>query len=212
MRNSEARPPDDSNDRGKNLSRLGALMSRRPIAFTLAFEGGLAVLALLLALAFGLQPWSDMTLHGKALLQSVLATALAVAAVLSVMQMRWQWVGNLERIVQEQLLPLFRNARALAVLAVALMAGIGEELLFRGVIQTGLSGLTGPIPALAIASLLFGLAHALTLAYFVLTCIMGLYLGWLYQATGNLMVPITVHFLYDWIVLSWYLAGAQRRI
>ena len=39
---------------------------------------------------------------------------------------------------------------------------------------------------------------------------MGFYLGWLYQATGNLLVPIMVHFLYDWVVLEWYLRGRQH--
>lgn len=191
-------------------SRLGELLNRRPIAFALAFEGALALAAIVLALIFGLRPWSTIAFDTDALVRSMLATVLMVVAVLALMQLNWSWVRNLDRIVREHLLPLFRDAGAMALLGVALMAGIGEELLFRGVIQAGLSGLVGPFTALVLASLLFGLAHALSAAYFVLTCLMGLYLGWLYMATGNLLVPITVHFLYDWIVLSWYLSGARR--
>lgn len=197
----------DSNPR---RSRVGELLNRRPIAFALAFEGALALAAIALALVFGLRPWLAIEFNSDALAHSALATVPLVVAMLALMQLRWQWVKQLERIVREHLLPLFRDAGPMAVAGIALMAGIGEELLFRGVIQAGLSGLLGPIAALAIASLLFGLAHALTVAYFVLTCLMGLYLGWLYQAIGNLLVPITVHFLYDWIVLSWYLHGARR--
>lgn len=38
--------------------------------------------------------------------------------------------------------------------------GFFEEVLFRGVIQQGLSAVIGGIPALVITSVLFGLAHS----------------------------------------------------
>lgn len=201
---------DAGEDTRRRPTRLGELMTRRPIAFALGFEGGLAVLALALALIFGLAPWLTIELSAEALGLSVAATAPLVAAVLALMQVQWDWVRTLRGIVEDHLLPLFTNAGPVAVLAVAAAAGVGEELLFRGVIQAGLEGLIGPAAALAAASLLFGLAHALTAAYFFLTLLMGLYLGWLYQATGNLLVPMMVHFLYDWIVLAWYLRGARN--
>lgn len=201
---------DAGEDTRRRPTRLGELMTRRPIAFALGFEGGLAVLALALALIFGLAPWLTIELSAEALGLSVAATAPLVAAVLALMQVQWDWVRKLRGIVEDHLLPLFTNAGPVAVLAVAAAAGVGEELLFRGVIQAGLEGLIGPAAALAAASLLFGLAHALTAAYFFLTLLMGLYLGWLYQATGNLLVPMMVHFLYDWIVLAWYLRGARN--
>jgi len=190
--------------------RLGALMKQRPIAFALAFESALAVIALALALIFGLAPWLTINFSANALGLSVAATIPMVAAVLALMRLRFEWVQALRHIVEDHLLPLFRDAGPSAVFAVALAAGIGEELLFRGVIQAGLAGLIGPMAALAVASLLFGLAHALTPAYLIITCVMGLYLGWLYQATGNLLVPILVHFLYDWIMLAWYLRSQRN--
>lgn len=208
MSQNAAGPTDDPGDASRSPTRLGQLMQRRPIMFALGFESALAVVALLLALIFGLRPWLTIGFGWGALGLSVLATLPIVAAVMSLMQFRWEWVEGLRRIVEDHLLPLFSGAGPAAMLFVALAAGIGEELLFRGVIQAGLEDLIGPATALVVASLLFGLAHALTPAYFVLTCLMGLYLGWLYQATGNLLVPIMVHFLYDWIVLVWYLRRA----
>lgn len=194
----------------RHPTRLGELMKRRPIVFALAFEGGLAVIALALALIFGLAPWLTIDFSANALGLSVAATIPMVVAVLALMRLRFEWVQALRHIVEDHLLPLFRDAGPSAVFAVALAAGIGEELLFRGVIQGGLAGLIGPMAALGVASLLFGLAHALTPAYFIITCLMGLYLGWLYQLTGNLLVPILVHFLYDWIMLAWYLRGKRN--
>jgi len=194
----------------KSDNLMGKLMKRRPIMFALGFESALAIVALALALVFGLRPWLTMEFSAAALGLSVLATVPMIAAVQTLMQLRWGWVQALRRIVEDHLLPLFKGAGPAAVFAVALAAGIGEELLFRGVIQAGLEGLVGPMAALAAASLLFGLAHALTTAYFLLTFLMGVYLGWLYQATGNLLLPIMVHFLYDWVVLAWYLRDTRR--
>ncbi len=210
MTDQDTPPTGNASDNDHRPSRLGELLERRPIAFALGFEGALALVAIVIALIFGLSPWLTVIFDTDALVWSVLATFALVVAVLGLMQLPWRWVKNLDQIVREHLLPLFRDAGPMAVLGVALMAGIGEELLFRGVIQAGLSGLVGPVTALALASLLFGFAHALNAAYFVLTCLMGLYLGWLYQVTGNLLVPITVHFLYDWIVLSRYLHHGRR--
>ncbi len=103
---------------------------------------------------------------------------------------------------------LFRgNSSQWAIIAVSLLAGFGEELLFRGVIQAGLEQLTGTATGLVLASLIFGLLHAITPAYFILATIMGLYLGLLYQLTGNLLIPCLVHALYDWAAITWYLRG-----
>ena len=60
-------------------------------------------------------------------------------------------------------------------------------------------------PALLLASLLFGLAHAMTLTYLVLATLMGLYLGALYAWTDQLLAPMLTHFLYDWAALAWLL-------
>ena len=43
--------------------------------------------------------------------------------------------------------------------AVTLATGIGEEVLFRGLIQEGLSGVLGGVGGLIAASLVFGLSH-----------------------------------------------------
>ena len=88
---------------------------------------------------------------------------------------------------------------------VSALAGIGEELLFRGVLQAGLSEAWSPMAGIVVASLLFGAAHAVSLSYLVLATLMGLYLGLLYHLTGNLLLPIIVHALYDWIAIHFYL-------
>ena len=48
---------------------------------------------------------------------------------------------------------------------------------------------------------LFGLAHCITPTYALLAGLIGLYLGWLWIATGNLLVPITTHAVYVFLAL-----------
>ena len=43
--------------------------------------------------------------------------------------------------------------------------------------------------------------HWSTPLYFLLATITGIYLGWLYWATGSLVAPVLAHALYDFIAL-----------
>lgn len=60
-----------------------------------------------------------------------------------------------------------------------------------------------------VSSLVFGLFHPITKLYIALTAVMGLYFGALLILTGNLLIPITAHALYDAVQL-WSAAGEQR--
>ena len=93
--------------------------------------------------------------------------------------------------------PLLRMS-GVEMCLLAAAAGVGEEVLFRGVIQ-GL--FADPLWGLAITSVIFGLLHALTAMYFLIATAIGVYLGWLYQTTDHLLVPIVVHWLYDAVAL-----------
>jgi hypothetical protein len=83
----------------------------------------------------------------------------------------------------------------------AALAGIGEELLFRGVLQVGLARVLPDAGALVAASALFGLVHFVSPAYVLLAGVVGLYLGGLFLFQGNLLVPIIAHALYDFVAL-----------
>jgi membrane protease YdiL (CAAX protease family) len=82
------------------------------------------------------------------------------------------------------------------ILLIAGMAGLSEEVLFRGVVQREFG--------LLAASVLFGLCHPLSMAYVIYASLLGLYMGVVAKATGGLVAPILVHALYDAVGL-WYL-------
>ncbi len=99
------------------------------------------------------------------------------------------------------------------LLALALLSGIlvapAEELLFRGAIQGRLRQRFGPIPSIVTASILFGALHLGNYTGTLLSIIMGgvlitvvsLIIGALYHRTDNLAVPITVHAVYNVVLL-----------
>jgi membrane protease YdiL (CAAX protease family) len=174
----------------------------------MGFELGLAVVALLVGRGIGLDPWEDLRPGPRGLLLGILATApLTLILVLC----EWESIRPLRRIreiLEELILPLLRGRSVLALALISGAAGLGEETLFRGLLQDGLAGRLGSIPALILASILFGLLHALTVAYAVIAGLIGLYLGAIYLGTGDLTVPVVAHGLYDLIALIYFLRTA----
>lgn len=103
-------------------------------------------------------------------------------------------VGPLRKIkhfLLEALGPSLVVCRWYDLLLVAAVAGIGEELLFRGVLHP----LAGPLWS----NVVFALAHFITPTYALLAGLLGAYLGGLLEGSENLLAPIITHSLYDFL-------------
>ena len=98
---------------------------------------------------------------------------------------------RIQNFVQEQLAPMLSGCQAWELIALAAFAGIGEEVLFRGVLQ--------PRTGWLIATLLFGMAHPISPTYVIVAGLLGGILGLLQQYGGNLWTPIIAHAVYDYI-------------
>ena len=83
--------------------------------------------------------------------------------------------------------------KPLALLVVAVMPGICEEVLHRGLIQFTFRGKSKSVTILAMA-VIFGLFH-LDLYRFVGTALLGGVLTYIMVETGNLLLPILLHVL-----------------
>ena len=83
----------------------------------------------------------------------------------------------------------------------AAIAGISEEVLFRGVIQPWLETAWGASAGLIASNIIFGLVHAITPLYTVLATLVGIFLGLAldYGGERNLLIPIIIHGLYDFL-------------
>ena len=114
----------------------------------------------------------------------VAAAALAIA-VSQLLTRHTQWGERMGRFLGHVLGRLdWRRCLLLAVLS-----GVAEETLFRGMIQ--------PRVGLVAASLLFGLAHFVPrralLPWTLMSVAAGFLLGWLFDVTGNLVAPVIAH-------------------
>jgi len=114
-------------------------------------------------------------------------------------------VDGVRAVYHDVLVPLFSRFDLLSAIIVGVAAGIGEEWLFRGVVQ--------PFGGWIIASVLFGFAHVggrSMVAFGVWASGMGLALGALAHLTGGLTAPIVAHGVYDILALVYIRRGAQN--
>jgi uncharacterized protein len=190
-------------------------MRFRALLLGVAFEGGMIVLGLPLCWLLGVPPLgAGFALEPAALLRAAglgLAATLPMLLIFLIMQ-RWpiEPFVRIKAFFDEVLLPLFGESTVLDLALICVLAGVGEEILFRAAIQAGLAGYLGPWGALVAASLIFGLVHPITRAYVVLAAGLGAYLGLLWLLTENLLVVSLAHGLYDFIVLLVLLRGGRR--
>jgi membrane protease YdiL (CAAX protease family) len=120
-----------------------------------------------------------------------------------------QW-ARLSQDTNKQLLEAFVSTTSVSGLLInlflmAVVPAFGEELLFRGTLQKIFgTWFKSPHAAILVTSLLFALMH-MELFYVIVLFLLGVFLGYLYQWSKNLWLPISIHFLNNSIivVLAW---------
>lgn len=102
-----------------------------------------------------------------------------------------------------------------AVVGALLLAPWAEELLFRGILQSGLHrvlpALSGSLRhrwvAIVLASLLFGMMHLPVPQHVPALTVLAIILGYQYERTGSLYAPVIVHVLFNGKSLLWHGLG-----
>lgn len=178
---------------------------QNPLIIVSLFEGGTAVFAVLLGWLFSYPPLPLVVWTWDGLLWGALAGLPVAGLVLGSLHFSIGPLPRLAESIEPLMKTLFGSANWLDLALVSLLAGLGEELLFRGVLQVPIGewvgGPAGPWVGLIFASALFGMAHAVTRLYAILATLIGLYLGLLWIFSENLLVPITAHAVYDFLAL-----------
>ena len=181
-------------------------------AIALAFEGGLGLLAWGVCWSIGRWPLPGVAFGPDSWPAQRSAILLGIAATIPMLGGMWLIdrfpVGPLKQLqtdFERYLIPLFAKCNLFQFVLISLAAGIGEEMLFRGLIQSGLQQWldrpSGLWIALGVASVVFGLAHMVSMTYAVIAALIGAYLGALLIVSGNLLTPIVAHGLYDFVAL-----------
>lgn len=190
---------------------------RLHVLVAIGFELGLALLALGVGWLVGYWPLVGMgtLLASKdefiALVIGLVASIPPLVGLWWVESRRIAWLQPLRDLVRNLLQTWLGGASAGQLALVALAAGIGEEVLFRGLVQRGLADWIGPpwgsAVGLSAAALLFGVCHWLNMTYAFLAVGAGVYLGLLLELTGSLWTPLVAHAVYDFAALIILLRG-----
>ncbi|MCY1042641.1 CPBP family intramembrane metalloprotease [Corallococcus sp. bb12-1] len=160
---------------GLGVALLGGWLSPRPLRERLRLNPGAS-----------LPVW----LWGAALV-GCFALGQAMES-LSVLAGVWDWTSSLKGLQATSQASL--GTFALLMFFGTLVAGTGEELFFRGYVQTRLVQRWGPKAGIMGAATLFGFMH-LDPVHSPLALVLGVYLGWLAERTGSVRLPVFVHIL-----------------
>lgn len=177
----------------------------RILVVALLTQGALVLLAWWCARLLDLPPQWGQPLRDS-LIGIAAALALALGNYLLLTRAPANWIVNGVRAAyRETIVPLFGGLNPLGAILIGAAAGLGEEWLFRGILQ--------PLTGLAASSVLFGAAHVggrRMLPFGVWATAMGVVMGGLALATGGLIAPIVAHGLYDILALEYIRRGAQH--
>jgi len=175
------------------------------VTFAVFFEGGLAPLSLVLGWWFGHAPLNHFGWDPAAVLTGALAAFPPALFFVVMLRRPIGPFARVKRFCEEEFVPLLANSSWADLVLIAVSAGVGEEMLFRGVFQATIADATNEVWGLVLASLLFGALHPISLPYSLISFTMGMYLGVLYLVSENLLAPMICHGVYDFILMAYLL-------
>jgi hypothetical protein len=165
----------------------------------------------------GINPWQACRWTVVSIAWGVLATGPLFLAFGVTYRLDWPPLRRIREMLIEMLGRPLLGCRWYDLVVLAVLAGVCEEVLFRGVIQPWMAGADAAEPlaigfvvALLGSNLLFALLHPVTRTYAVLVGLVGVYLGVIglvdrlpdssgLAGQGNLVVPIVAHGFYDYL-------------
>lgn len=165
------------------------------------FEGSLILVAILVGWVADVDPFASLVFSEAALVQSLLATLPLLIIFFALQHLHYAPLQRIRSLLQETLGPRLYRRHWTDLLILASIAGISEELLFRGVLQPWLENSWNMTAGLVASNLIFALVHAVTPLYALLAMLIGLYLGLSldYGGDRNLLIPMIIHALYDFV-------------
>ena len=178
---------------------------------SLLAEGGLGLIGLLLLGSSRTEVLSGISLTWMATVYALLLCLPMLGVLYVAMRSVWKPFSRLKIELEEKIQPIFANCKLVDLAFTSLLAGLGEELFFRGWMQGLLTNKFGLWVGIVLTSLVFGLAHYISKEYVIYAALTGIYLGLIYQVSGNLYIVMGIHALYDFIALLYLVAKGKNR-
>ena len=180
------------------------------IMFAVFFEGGLAPLSLFLGWWLGHNPLAQFAWSRTDAFWGAVAALPLVGLFVATLHFPFGPLKRIKEFCEEEFVPMLAGSSWSDMALIALSAGVGEEMLFRGVIQSSLVAWVGVRGGLIVASVFFGLLHPISIPYIFLTIFVGFYLGSAFLLAGNLLTVMVTHTLYDFALMAYLLRFHYR--
>ncbi|TAN50727.1 MAG: CPBP family intramembrane metalloprotease [Methylococcaceae bacterium] len=180
------------------------------------FEGGLLGVAYLLGWLTDIDPLANLRADGAAVSHGMLGTLPLLLLFFWSYRQPHPELLKIKRFLLETLAPQLSLCRWYDMLLLSAVAALGEEALFRGVLQPWGENHWGWVGGMLVSNLLFGLVHFITPLYGLLALLIGVYLGLMLDIGGqrNLLTPVVVHGFYDfiafWVIIQTYRAESAQ--
>jgi membrane protease YdiL (CAAX protease family) len=165
------------------------------------FEAALIIVALVLGWIADINPVALLYFSEPALVIGVVGTMPLFLLFLAMEYLPQKSLVTIKNLLLRTLAPSLHQRHWTDLLLLATIAGVSEELLFRGVIQPWIAVSWGYTAGLWFSNIIFGLVHAITPLYALLVTFVGVYLSlsMTFAGENNLLIPIIIHSLYDFL-------------
>lgn len=173
------------------------------------FEASLVIVAVVLGWFLGIDPFKNIIFSEPAIFIGLLGTLPLILLFIALNQIDNRYLQQIRQILLDTFGPAMHQQHWTNLLVLAAIAGSAEEILFRGVIQPWMESSWGVTAGLIGSNIIFGLVHAVTPLYAVLATLVGIYLGLSldYGGQRNLLTPIIIHGLYDFLAFLMILSS-----
>ncbi len=175
------------------------------------FEASLIGVAWLIGWFAEINPIANLYFSTEALVDGITATTPMFILFLLFYQYPVGPLYPIKKSLLDIMGPLLSSCRWYELLILAAVAGISEEILFRGVLQPWMEVSLGVSAGLIVSNVIFGLLHWITATYALIAGLIGLYLAYMMDVSEprNLLTPIVVHGLYDFLAFV-FVAAVYR--
>jgi membrane protease YdiL (CAAX protease family) len=165
------------------------------------FEASLVLVAVFLGWVADIDPFVNIHLSAISIGAGTLGTLPLFLMFLTMERLQGDSVVQIRQFLLRTLGPSLHRYGWRNLFILAAVAGVSEEILFRGVLQPWLEASWGLSAGLLVSNLIFGLVHSVTPLYSILATVVGIYLGLAMDIGGdrNLLTPIIIHTLYDFL-------------
>ncbi|MCH2210979.1 MAG: CPBP family intramembrane metalloprotease [Fuerstiella sp.] len=176
-------------------------------------EGLMLLAAFFLGWLMEFHPTEDLYWNWIDLGYGLLSTLPMLFVLIAMLLLPGSGIRGIREFLRDTLGPFLSGCRIIDLLLLAVLAGVCEEVLFRGFVYGYVRQFNQGL-AILICNMAFGLAHLVTPLYAFLAAIAGLYLTALVAVdpSPNLLIPITAHAGYDFVVFLFVVHEFRRHV